>query len=87
MYHIGRDPVRYVKFRQSFGPLKVIAQIQLEYADGTDEIIGTDSTLDIDLVLDLEERITIGNRVLLGAQVMTDGPITIRLVQFNLLHG
>ncbi|HZL77256.1 MAG TPA: glycoside hydrolase family 78 protein [Candidatus Limnocylindrales bacterium] len=43
MYHIAADRVRYVKFRQSFGPLKAIAQIQLDYADGTTEIIGTDS--------------------------------------------
>ena len=44
MYHIGADKVRYVKFRQSFGPLKAIAQIQLDYADGTSEIIGTDAS-------------------------------------------
>ncbi len=44
MYHIGGDKVRYVKFRQSFGPLKAIAQIQLDYADGTSEIIGTDAS-------------------------------------------
>src|SRR5664280_796417 len=41
MYHIAPDPVRYVKFTQSFGPLQAIAQIQLDYADGTSEIIGT----------------------------------------------
>jgi hypothetical protein len=39
MYDIERDSVRYVKFHQSFGPLKAIAQIQLEYADGTREIM------------------------------------------------
>jgi hypothetical protein len=44
MYDIERDKVRYVKFLQSFGPLKAIAQIQLDYADGTTEIIGTDSS-------------------------------------------
>jgi hypothetical protein len=44
MYDIERDPVRYVKFLQSFGPLKAIAQIQLDYADGTTEIVGTDSS-------------------------------------------
>jgi hypothetical protein len=44
MYNIAADRVRYVKFRQSFGPLKAIAQIQLDYADGTSEIIGTDSS-------------------------------------------
>jgi len=44
MYRIARDPVRYVKFTQSFGPLRAIAQIQLDYADGTCEIIGTDAS-------------------------------------------
>lgn len=43
MYHIAPDKVRYVKFRQSFGLLKAIAQIQLDYVDGTTEIIATDS--------------------------------------------
>jgi hypothetical protein len=43
MYNIPRDPIRYVKFTQTFGPLQVIAQIQLEYADGHSEIIGTDT--------------------------------------------
>jgi hypothetical protein len=33
---------RYTKFQGSFGPLKAIAQIRLEYADGPVEIIGTD---------------------------------------------
>ena len=44
MYNITGQEVRYVKFTQSFGPLQVIAQIQLDYADGTREIIGTDSS-------------------------------------------
>jgi alpha-L-rhamnosidase len=43
MYHIAPDQVRYVKFTQSFGPLQAIAQIQLDYNDGTSEIIGTDT--------------------------------------------
>ena len=34
---------RYVKFKGSFGPLKAIAQVRLEYADGSVEIIGTDA--------------------------------------------
>jgi hypothetical protein len=34
---------RYVKFKGSFGPLKAIAQLRLEYADGSVEIIGTDA--------------------------------------------
>jgi hypothetical protein len=33
---------RYTKFKGSFGSLKAIAQVRLEYADGTTEIIGTD---------------------------------------------
>ena len=35
-------PGRYTKFKGSFGPQKAIAQIRLEYADGSVEIIGTD---------------------------------------------
>ena len=34
---------RYVKFKGSFGPLKAIAQVRLEYADGSVEIVGTDA--------------------------------------------
>jgi len=44
MYHIAPDEVRYVKFTQSFGPLKVIAHIRLDYASGASEIIATDSS-------------------------------------------
>jgi PelA/Pel-15E family pectate lyase len=33
---------RYTKFKGSFGPLKAICQVQLEYADGSVETIGTD---------------------------------------------
>jgi hypothetical protein len=33
---------RYIKFKGSFGPLKAIGQLRLDYADGTTEIIGTD---------------------------------------------
>ncbi len=40
MYHV--EGGRYTKFKGSFGPLKAICQIQLEYADGSTEIIGTD---------------------------------------------
>ena len=43
MYRITPDKVRYVKFTQSFGPLQAIAQIRLDYADGTSEVIGTDA--------------------------------------------
>ncbi|MBN1359965.1 MAG: pectate lyase [Sedimentisphaerales bacterium] len=35
---------RYVKFKGSFGPLKAICQIRLEYADGTVEVFGTDTS-------------------------------------------
>ena len=42
MYNIQPDYVRYVKFLNSFGPLKVIAQVRLEYADGSVETLGTD---------------------------------------------
>ncbi len=41
MYHV-EDKGRYTKFAGSFGPLKAIAQLRLEYADGKTEIIGTD---------------------------------------------
>ena len=40
MYNVKSG--RYTKFTGSFGPLKAIAQLQLEYADGTREIVGTD---------------------------------------------
>ena len=33
---------RFTKFKGSFGPQKVIAQIRLEYADGSVDIVGTD---------------------------------------------
>ena len=42
MYRIPADTNRFAKFRSSFGLLKAIAQIRLEYADGSIEIIGTD---------------------------------------------
>jgi alpha-L-rhamnosidase len=43
MYHVVQpDTNRFTKFKGSFGPLKAIAQIRLEYADGSVEIIGTD---------------------------------------------
>ncbi|MEY4918436.1 MAG: hypothetical protein RL616_2349, partial [Verrucomicrobiota bacterium] len=35
---------RFTKFKGSFGPQKAIAQIRLEYADGSVEFIGTDET-------------------------------------------
>lgn len=47
MYNIQPDYVRYVKFLNSYGPLKAIAHLRLEYADGTTETIGTDKTWQI----------------------------------------
>jgi hypothetical protein len=44
MYNLQPDFVRYVKFVNSYGPLKVIAQIRLEYADGAVETIATDKS-------------------------------------------
>lgn len=40
MYNVA--PGRYTKFTGSFGPLKAIAQVRLDYTDGTTEILGTD---------------------------------------------
>jgi hypothetical protein len=34
---------RYTEFTGSFGPLKAIAQLRLEYANGTTEVIGSDT--------------------------------------------
>jgi alpha-L-rhamnosidase len=42
MYNVVRITDRFTKFKGSFGPLKAIAQIRLEYADGSVETIGTD---------------------------------------------
>ncbi|HEX8295987.1 MAG TPA: family 78 glycoside hydrolase catalytic domain, partial [Chthoniobacteraceae bacterium] len=45
MFDITKAPDgRYVKFRQSFGPLQAIAQLQIEYSDGTTERIETDAS-------------------------------------------
>ena len=46
MYNIGSGfgNYRYVKFTQSFGPLRAIAQIQLDYTNGTTQIIGSDAS-------------------------------------------
>lgn len=44
IYNIMPDSVRYVKFLSSFGPLKVIASLKLEYADGSIQTIGTDQS-------------------------------------------
>lgn len=42
MYNVFAGSNRFTKFKRSFGPQKAIAQIRLEYADGSVEIIGTD---------------------------------------------
>jgi alpha-L-rhamnosidase len=44
MYNIQPDSVRYVKFLGSFGPLKAIVQLQMEYEDGSIQTIGTDKS-------------------------------------------
>lgn len=44
MYQIGPGYGRYVKFQQSFGPLKAIVQIELEYEDGSTETVVSDSS-------------------------------------------
>lgn len=44
MYNIQPDTVRYVKFLNSFGPMKAIAQLQLEYADGILQTVSTDKS-------------------------------------------
>ena len=44
MYNVIGAPERYTKFKGSFGPQKAIAQIRLEYADGTIETLGTDAS-------------------------------------------
>lgn len=44
MYNIQPDSIRYVKFLGSYGPLKAIASLHLEYNDGTIQTIGTDKT-------------------------------------------
>ncbi len=42
MYNIQPDSVRYVKFINSYGPLKAIAQLEMEYTDGTVQVINSD---------------------------------------------
>jgi len=43
-YNIQPDSVRYVKMLNTYGQLKVIAQIRMEYADGSVKTIGTDDS-------------------------------------------
>ena len=42
MYHVSGP--RYHKFRGSFGPPKAIAQLRMEYADGSAQVVGTDAS-------------------------------------------
>jgi hypothetical protein len=42
MYHVTGP--RYTKFTGSFGPPKLIAQLHIEYADGSSQLIKTDET-------------------------------------------
>ncbi len=42
MYRVLGDTNRFTKFKGSFGPLQAIAQLRLEYADGSVEVLGTD---------------------------------------------
>ena len=42
MYNITAGYGRYVKFQQSFGPLRAIVQLRLDYTNGTTQIIGSD---------------------------------------------
>ncbi|MBC8052206.1 MAG: family 78 glycoside hydrolase catalytic domain [Sphingobacteriaceae bacterium] len=44
MYNIPPDSVRYVKFLNSYGALKAIVHLRLEYADGSVQVIGTDNS-------------------------------------------
>ncbi len=47
MYNVVRRD-RFAKFVKSFGPLRAIAQLQLEYADGKTETVGTDESWRVD---------------------------------------
>jgi hypothetical protein len=44
VYNIQPDTTRYVKFLTTFGPAKAIAQLKLEYADGTEQTVVTDKS-------------------------------------------
>lgn len=44
MYHVLHTPGRYNKFEGTFGLIKAIAQLRLEYADGSVQIVGTDES-------------------------------------------
>jgi alpha-L-rhamnosidase len=42
MYDVGDTRRRYAKFRHHSGPLTLVAQLNMTYADGTTEVVGTD---------------------------------------------
>jgi alpha-L-rhamnosidase len=43
MYNVQRTKGRYTKFEGSFGTPKLIAELRIEYEDGTSEVIASDS--------------------------------------------
>ncbi len=44
MYNVVKTPNRYTKLENSFGTPKMILQLRVSYADGSDEEIGSDSS-------------------------------------------
>lgn len=42
MYNVQKSKGRYTKFEGSFGPPKLIAELRIRYANGSDDVIGTD---------------------------------------------
>jgi alpha-L-rhamnosidase len=44
IYDVPADSGRYVKFAGSMGPPKLIAQLEVTYADGTREVVATDDS-------------------------------------------
>ena len=44
MYNITPGYGRYVKFQQSFGPLRAMVQLRLDYTNGTSQVIGSDAS-------------------------------------------
>lgn len=47
IYNIQPDRERYVKFLNTYGPLRAILQLRLEYTDGSVETLGTDNTWEV----------------------------------------
>jgi alpha-L-rhamnosidase len=44
MYNVPNEPGRFAKFKASFGDPCLIAQIEIEYGDGTREVIASDAS-------------------------------------------